>query len=254
MTATLDLRDHGQGLWELVLARAPVNALSPEFLNSFAAMLADLARRDDVRAVVLSSEFKVFSAGLDLKQAQDFDLDQQRAIVAALNDGFLAQFTFPKPLVAAVNGAAIAGGLFFVLAADLRVAGPRARFGLAEVQVGADFPVGPMEIARATLDPATLRRLMLTGRPIDAAAAQAAGIVDHLVSEADLQQRALAEARALAELPAIAYGAIKAQIRAPAVETIRAAIAAGANAPRDGWFNAETRAAMQRMIAPRGAG
>jgi len=242
-------KDHGEGIAGIELNRGPVNALSPAVLMGLVEMLAEMEADDSVRAVVLSSPFKVFSAGLDLKEMQDFDIAQQHAIVEALNLGFLALFAFPKPVVAAVGGAAIAGGLFFVLGSDIRVAGPRARFGLAEVRVGADFPVCPMEIARATLDPNTLRRLMLTGQPITAQEARAAGLIDLLEEDAGiLLDRALAEARALAELPSLAYASVKRQIRGPAIAAIEAAMAQGANAPEGGWFNAQTRDAMRRMI------
>lgn len=242
-------KDHGEGIIGIELGKAPVNALTPELLMDFAALLQAMATDDTVRAVVLSSPFKVFSAGLDLKEVQDFDLAQQQAIVEALNVGFLALFTFPKPVVAAVGGAAIAGGLFFVLASDRRVAGPRASFGLAEIRVGVDFPVGPMEIARDTLDANTLRRLMLTGQPMGADAAQAAGIVDRLTENADtVLEHAVEEARALADLPSIAYARVKRQIRQPAISAIEAAIAEGANAPAEGWFNAQTGDAMRRML------
>ncbi|MGD9865638.1 MAG: enoyl-CoA hydratase/isomerase family protein [Pseudodonghicola sp.] len=248
-TEYLICTDHGEGVTEIGLNRAPVNALSPEFLMDFAALLDRLAADDTVRAVVLSSPFKVFSAGLDLKEAQAFDLAQEHAIVEGLNVGFLSLFTFPKPTVVAVSGAAIAGGLFFVLAADFRVAGPRASFGLAEVRVGADFPAGPMEIARATLDPNALRRLMLTGQPVPVDVARDMGIVDVLVDDRDaVLPRALEEARRLAQLPSIAYASVKRQIREPAVSAIESAIAQGANAPAGGWFNAQTRDAMRRMI------
>ncbi len=241
--------DHPDGVTEICLNRAPVNALSPAFLFDFAEMLKELEADQSVRALVLSSPFKALSAGLDLKEAQHFTLEQQHAIVEALNVGFLALFTFPKPTVVAINGAAIAGGLFFVLGSDLRVAGPKASLGLAEVRVGADFPIGPLEIARATLSPDMLRRLMLTGQPIGADAALAAGIVDVLEKDAKtVLPRALQEARKLAALPAITYASIKRQIRGSAIATIESALRKGANAPAGGWFNAETKDAMQRMI------
>ncbi len=242
-------KDHGEGIVAIELSRAPVNALSPEFLMGFAKLLQELECDETVRAVVLSSVFKVFSAGLDLKEAQHFDLGQQQAIVEALNVGFFTLFACPKPVVAAVAGPAIAGGLFFVLGSDIRVAGPRARFGLAEVRVGVDFPAPTMEIARATLGPNTLRRLMQTGQPIDVKQAVAEGIVDVLEEDGGIVlDRALAEARALADIPSIAYASVKRQIRAPAIAAIEAAIAAGANAPEDGWYNAQSRDAMRRMI------
>lgn len=245
----LQRKPHDHGVVELELGRGPVNALSAEFLMDFAAELDSLDRDPDVRAIVISSRFKVFSAGLDLKEAQDFTLSEQNAIVEGLNVGFLAEYSCSTPIVVAVNGAAIAGGLFFVLASDVRVAGPRSSFGLAEVRVGADFPVGPLEIARATLDSNMQRKLMLTGQPINATEAQAAGIVDVLLNDPDeVLPRAVEEAQTLAQLPPKTFASVKWQIRGETIDRIRAGISSGGNAPEGGWFNDETKAAMQRMI------
>ncbi len=236
------------GILTLTLNRGPVNALSAPFLMELAETFESVGSDKAVRAVVVNSAFKVFSAGLDLKEAQGFDHEQQAAIVHGLNVGFLAQFACPKPVVAAVGGAAIAGGLFFVLAADLRVASPKARLGLAEVRVGVDFPVGPMEIARATLDPNALRRLMLTGQPMDAATAHQSGIIDHLCDPDDLMETAIEQARVLAGSPSGAYAAVKHQIRGDVIAQIEQAVANPASRPEGGWYTDETRDAMQRMI------
>lgn len=246
-TGQLIKTEHDGGIVEVGLNRAPVNALSPEFLFDFRDLLNDLAADEDVRAIVLSSPFKVFSAGLDLKEAQGFDIDQQNAIVEGLNVGFLSLFANPKPVVCSVDGAAIAGGLFFVLASDVRIGGPRAQLGLAEVRVGADFPVGPLEIARATLGPDALRRLMLTGQPMKATEAHRYGILD-VVTEGSSREQALAEARTLAKLPPKTFAAIKQQIRGGAIEIIEQAMRDGANRSETGWFNEETTEAMRRMI------
>lgn len=245
----LNRRTHEDGVIELQLGRGPVNALSSEFLLGFAAEIKQLGQDTSVRAIILSSPFKVFSAGLDLKEAQEFDLEQQHSIVRGLNEGFLALYACPKPTVAAVNGAAIAGGLFFVLASDLRVAVSKASFGLAEVRVGADFPVGPLEIARATLDSNIQRRLMLTGQPIGAVAARNANIIDIITEDVDeLMPRALSEARKLAELPPMTFASVKQQLRGDTISRIETAISASGNNPKDGWFNSETKPAMQRMF------
>lgn len=245
----LGIFTHDDGIVELQLGRAPVNALSAEFLMDFAEEITRLGQDDTVRAIILSSPFKVFSAGLDLKEAKDFNLEQQQAIVRGLNEGFLALYACPKPVVACVGGAAIAGGLFFVLASDRRVAMSKSSFGLAEVRVGADFPVGPLEIAKATLDSNSQRRLMLTGQPIGPIAARNFGFIDIIAEDQeDLAAFALSEARKLAELPSIAYASIKAQLRGEVIARIRAAIDAGGNTPEGGWFNAQTKSAMQRML------
>ncbi len=242
----LQREDLDGGITRVTLSRAPVNALTPEFLMQFAGLLEGLAEDRAVKALVLASPFKVFSAGLDLKEAQGFDLADQHAIVAGLNVAFTRLFAFPKPVIVVTEGAAIAGGLFFVLGADWRVASPKASFGLAEVRVGADFPVGPMEIARATLNPNDLRRLMLGGRAIDANTALKAGIVDVIADNA--MEHALTEARHFASIPPKTFAAVKQQIRGDVIGLIEQAMADGANAPAQGWFNEETKNAMAAMI------
>jgi enoyl-CoA hydratase/carnithine racemase len=250
MTPTSDLirSDHPGGVVCLTLSNAPVNALSAEGLLQFSRMVQTLEADQTVRAIVLASPFKVFSAGLNLKEAQSFDLAAQNAIVKGLNEGFLALFACSKPTVIAVNGAAIAGGLFYVLASDYRLAVPRATFGLAEVRVGADFPLGPLEIARATLSPNDLRRLMLTGQPMSAEDARTSGIVDRIVDPEALLAEALAEAAKLGQIPPATFASVKQQIRGDAIAKIKAGIAAGANAPNGGWFNDETIPAMRAML------
>ena len=248
MTDTLIRHDIGGGITRITLNKAPVNALSAAFLMDFAALLEDLAQDDSVKAVLIDSAFKVFSAGLNLKEAQGFDLKDQHAILTGLNVAFLRLFSFPKPTIVAVNGAAIAGGLFFVLAADYRIGTDRAQLGLAEVRVGADFPVGPLEVARATLDTNTLRRLMLGGRPMTAQASLTAGMLDEIVSPDALDDTARKAAQHYAGLPPKTYSAVKRQIRQAVIDQIETAMSNGANTPADGWFNDETVAAMKAMI------
>ena len=244
---TCETRDDGIAV--VTMHRAPVNALMPDFLAEVAAAAAACAADPAVRALVLTSGLKVLSGGFDLKAAQAFTRDKETAIVDHLNADFTSLYAFPKPLITAANGAAIAGGLFFVLSADYTVAARHAEFGLAEVRVGANFPVGPLEIARDALSPAARRRLMLGGRPVDAETARAMGIVDEIAEPDALLDRAVAVARDYAENPPLAYAAIKAQLRGPALKTIHDTIANGSDPTRTGWFTEETKAAMAAMIA-----
>lgn len=240
--------DHAGGVACLTLNNGPVNALTAQGLIGFARHIQRLEADDSMRAIVIASPFKVFSAGLNLKEAQGFDLAAQHAIVEGLNEGFLALFACSKPTVVAVNGAAIAGGLFYVLASDYRLATARASFGLAEVRVGADFPLGPLEIARASLSPNDLRRLMLTGEPMSAEDARICGIVDRIVPPETLLEDALTEAAKLGQIPPATFASVKRQIRGDVIDKIKAGIAAGANAPDGGWFNDETVPAMRAML------
>ena len=242
-------KDMGRGIARLMLHRAPVNALTPEFLDALCDEYDRLRADVCVRAVVLGSDLKVLSAGLDLKQAQGFDIQAQWAIVRALNQSFTKLYALPKPTIIAINGAAIAGGLFFALGCDYRVSSDRASFGLAEVRVGATLPFGPLEIARAELSAADLRRLLLNGQPITAPAALSAGIVDEIVAPDAMMDRALVVAAQYAALPPKTYAASKAHLRGATVQMIETAMQNGANTPEGGWFCDETKTAMAAMLA-----
>ncbi|MDG2406146.1 MAG: enoyl-CoA hydratase/isomerase family protein [Paracoccaceae bacterium] len=236
------------GIARIILNRPPVNAYDSAFLDQLTKLLDELETEDSVSAVILSSNYKVFSAGMDLKAALAFDLKDEQAMVRGLNIALTKLFAFPKPTIVAATGAAIAGGLFLVLASDYRVAGPKARFGLAEVRVGANFPIGPLEIARATLSTNDLRRLMLGGNLITAEAALAAGVVDCIEKTDAVMERAVQVACDYATIPLGTFAAVKRQIRGTVIDKIEYAMANGANSPTEGWFSAETKLAMAQTI------
>lgn len=244
MTDWIKQETSAHGVLTLTLDAAPVNALTADRLDAF----AEVIEGADAAAIVIASAHRVLSAGLDLKYAQGADVAEGRRIVKGLNRAFLSLYATPRPVVCAAAGAAIAGGLFFVLASDWRVAGEGAKFGLAEVLVGVDFPSGPLGIAQAELGAVEARRLMLPGQPIAAEAAQARGIVDEVVARDQVLVTAQAKAKALSEIPAAAYARVKAQLRGATTAAIRAAEKAEAAADT-AWIDDEARAAMARMLA-----
>lgn len=118
----------------LTLDRPPANALTRAFFEEMTTRLEQLERDDSVRAVVLTGTGAFFSAGLDLFEVFDAPAAEFQAFTAAFDAGFAALFGFPKPVVAAVNGHAIAGGIVLAAAADLRLlAAGTAKLGLTEV-------------------------------------------------------------------------------------------------------------------------
>ena len=226
-----------EGVVTIALDRPPANALTADFLFGIEARINGLALDKAVRAVVITGRNGVLSAGMDLKQLPALDLDGEARTVDALNRAFCALYAFPKPLIVAVGGHAIAGGLFFVLAADYRIGalGP-ARFALSEVRVGVPFPVGPLEIARAELPPAMARKMLLGGDSIGVDEAMAGGLLDETVAADRLMARALEAAGEHAASPPGTYAAIKRQLRKPAVERIERAINETSDPHRRPWF------------------
>ena len=164
MSPHLKSQDLENGIRLLTLSRAPVNALNANYLGELEAAFDKIDNDDSVRVLVLNSDLKVFSAGMDLKEALAFTATEQTAIVDGLNATYGRLYALSKPVIVAINRAAIAGGMFFALVADYALADRGASLGLTEVRVGVDFPVGALEIARAEMAPATFKRILLSGR------------------------------------------------------------------------------------------
>ena len=244
----LKLELQSEGIMLVTMQNAPVNALNPSRLEELESIFSKLADDTATKAVVLASDLKVFSAGLNLREAQHYDLDAQNAIVDAFHKTFLEIFAFPKPLIVAVEGAAIAGGFFPVICSDYRVAGPGASFGLAEVRVGVGMPAGLMEIIRSMFSPNSLRLIFQNGSAIQVDAALKAGIVDELVQVGDVLDQALKIARDYAQIPPKAYATVKNQIRADTIALLKSEVEKSKSSDREPWFTEETAPAMAKMI------
>src|SRR6202041_2558922 len=120
--------------------------------------------RGPAKAVVLTGHGSVFGAGVDLPALVSGGPDYVRRFVPAMVAGFERLVSFSKPLVAAINGHAIAGGTIMLLACDQRIlAKGNARIGLTEIRVGVEFPAWALEIARFLTPPEHLATLILTG-------------------------------------------------------------------------------------------
>ena len=204
------------GIAVLTLARPPVNALDAELCTAVAEGLRG-PRVDGARAVVLTGAGRAFSAGVDLRSVVDGGAEYPRRLLPALTAVFRAAFTLPVPLVAAVNGHAIAGGCVLAACADV-VLMSEGRIGLTEVRVGVPFPRAAVEVVRHAVGDGGAGRLILGGETMDAAEAVAVGLVDRVVAPDDLQAAALAAAAELAErMPADTFAHTKAQLRRDAV-------------------------------------
>jgi enoyl-CoA hydratase len=172
------------------------NAISPEVSQAMVGVLDELEADDEVRAVVLTGTGEVFSAGADLKVVAS-----GRAMEIANVKGNFAGVVrrdFPKPLIAAVNGPALAGGCEIVLACDLVVASDTARFGIPEVQRGLMAAAGGLIRLPKRLPLAIALELAMTGEPIDAQRALQLGLVNRVVPPSEVVPTALALAERIA--------------------------------------------------------
>lgn len=232
-----------ESVWVLTLSSGSVNALDVDLLDEVALAVNDLARSDDAGALVVTGAGRAFSAGVDLTRVVAGGADYTDRLIPALSEAFEALFTYPGPTVAAVNGAAIAGGCVLACACDRRLITPGARIGVTAVRIGVPFPVAALEIVRyACGDHADA--VLLGGRSYRGAEAVAAGLA-HRVVDGDLREAAVTEATDLGGIPADAYRHTKVQLRAPTMARIRESAGLDDEVRRM-WGAAETQ---QRMAA-----
>jgi enoyl-CoA hydratase len=178
------------------------NAISPEVSQTMASILDEIETDSALRAVVLTGRGEVFSAGADLKVVA-----QGRANdIARGKGGFAGLVTrdFPKPIIAAVNGPALAGGFEIVLSCDLVVAAESARFGIPEVKRGLMAAAGGLIRLPKRVPLAVALELAMTGDPIDAARALQLGLVNAVVPADAVVADAIAIAERIGENSPIA--------------------------------------------------
>jgi enoyl-CoA hydratase len=220
------------------LRHGKVNALDLELLRAITAALRDT---DGSGAVVITGAGTAFSAGVDLQRIVDGGPSYVEEFFPALSEAFLAIFDHPGPVVAAVNGHAIAGGCVIAAACDVRVMS-QGKIGLAELSVGVPFPSAALEILRHAFGPVA-GRLVLTAELLDASAARSAGVVDDVTEPDALLGLALGRAQKMAQIPPGVFSFSKRQLQQPARDRI-AARSDEDEVVRAMWSSAGTRDAI----------
>ncbi|HEX6086370.1 MAG TPA: enoyl-CoA hydratase/isomerase family protein [Thermoanaerobaculia bacterium] len=199
----------------LRLAHGKVSALDLELAEALALTFNELAT-SDARAVVLTGTGSSFSAGVDLFRVVDGGSDYVQRFFPALSRLVLDLLGFPKPLIVAANGHAIAGGCIFTLCGDYRLmAAGTARIGMPELLVGVPFPASVVEVIRFAVPPQHLQSLIYTGRTVEPQEALRLGLIDEVTD--NLAARAEEVAAHFASLPAEGFGLAKRQLRGRAI-------------------------------------
>jgi enoyl-CoA hydratase len=202
------------------MAHGKANALDTALCRDLVTQLGEL-ERGGYRAAVLTGRGPIFSAGVDLLRLRDGGPGYVAEFLPALSEAFLAVFTCSLPVVAAVNGHAVAGGCILVCACDHRVMNAgHGRIGVTELLVGVPFPVTPLEILRFAVGTHRLRELTSFARTYPAEQALRLGLIDEAVAEASVLERAVAVAGEFAALAPEPLRHTRRQIRGPALDRI----------------------------------
>lgn len=223
------------GMAVLRMDDGKVNAIGPAFLEGFERAWADAA---EARAVVLAGNPRAFSAGLDLKALPGMGRQELAGFVQRFVRLLGTLAAHPKPMVAAVDGPALAGGAILALCADMRLVSPEARLGLTEMAVGIPFPPAVLALVQGALPPQELGPAVLQGAIREGEACVPRGWAHGCVPRELLLEEARKLAAQLAAGSPRAYAMAKAELRQG---FLRAA---------EGFGESEARAYVEALAAP----
>jgi enoyl-CoA hydratase/carnithine racemase len=198
-----------QAVATLRLNRPPMNALNGAIQDELASAAAEVDADPQVRAVVLYGGEKLFAAGADIKEMADVSYARMAADSRRLQGAFNAVAGISKPVVAAVTGYALGGGLELALCADFRVLGESAQVGQPEILLGLIPGAGGTQRLPRLIGPARAKDLIFSGRFVRAAEALAIGLADQVVPDGEVYQTACVRAARYAAGPPIALAAAK---------------------------------------------
>ncbi|HUR73842.1 MAG TPA: enoyl-CoA hydratase/isomerase family protein [Sporichthya sp.] len=224
------------------LSHGKVNALDLDLVTAIRDTFLELETSEH-QAVVFTGTGRSYCAGVDLTRIAAGDSGYARDFLKVLSESFAAVFNLGKPVVAAVNGHAIAGGCVFVNACDRRLmAEGTGRIGVTELLAGVPFPTTALEIMRFAVGPARTPDLVFTGRTCLPAEALEVGLVDEVVPADELTERAVALARRLAtEIPSATFQLTKRQLHQDANDRIARLRTVDDPQALAIWESAETR-------------
>ena len=207
MPESVRIDRQADGVGVLRIDRPPLNALSGSVLDEIASAAHQLAGDPDVKAVVVLGGGKAFAAGADISEFGG--PDEARAIAQRFRAAYDAIGEIPRPVIAAINGVALGGGLELALACDLRVAADNARVGQPEILLGVIPGAGATQRLPRLIGTARAKALIWSGRQVKADEALALGLVDRVVPAAELEDAARAWAASLASGAVVAMGVAK---------------------------------------------
>jgi enoyl-CoA hydratase/carnithine racemase len=206
---SLEVKD---GVGTIRLDRPPVNALNAQVTAELAVLAKEVSERDDVRAVILYGGEKSFAGGADIKEMASRTYPEIAKFGATLTGTLSAIAEIPKPVIAAITGYALGGGLELALTADRRVAGDNVKVGQPEIQLGVIPGAGGTQRLARLIGPSKAKDIVYTGRFVKAQEALELGIVDEVVAPDDVYAAAHKWASRFANGPAVALRAAKAAI------------------------------------------
>ena len=241
-----------EGIAEVTIRRGKVNALSEPSVKELGIAFRDLAQTTGVRSVILTGQGPFFSFGFDIPEFLSYSKESFTRFLSSFTTLYTDLFTYPKPLIAALNGHTIAGGCMIALPADYRImVSGKAKISLNEITFGASVFAGSVAMLTFLLGGRHARDVLYEGTMFTAEQALRFGLIDQISTDGQLMRDARDVARRLADKDPAAFRSIKRLLRTPVAHEMAAREKQFIQEFVDIWYSEDTWARL-RAITIRG--
>jgi 3,2-trans-enoyl-CoA isomerase len=232
----------------LILSRGKVNALNELVVEELNSGLKSFENDPDIGGIIITAEGNFFSFGFDIPEFLSHSKQEFSDYLNKFTDLYTYIFSYPKPIVIALNGHTIAGGCMLALACDYRVmVTGKAKISLNEINFGSTVFAGCTEMLRFWAGNKNATNVLYSGKMFSAEEAQILGFVDEVTLENDLIERATKKALELSKKQLPAFTSIKLLLRNPIIEQMRSREKDSINEFADIWYSNKTRGNLQNI-------
>jgi enoyl-CoA hydratase/carnithine racemase len=236
------------GIATLMIARGKVNALNGAVVEELKASLKSLEHNPEVTSIIITGAGKFFSFGFDVPEFLSFDKARFTQYLTNFTELYTYIFLYPKPVVAALNGHAVAGGCMLALACDYRVmAMGKGKISLNELSFGASVFAGITEMLRFATGSANATKVLYSGSMYSAEEAQRLGLIDEVAAEQDVMAAAIKAASIMGSKHPPAFAAVKSLLRKTIAEDMKRREAESIKEFVDIWYSDHTWTNLQNI-------
>jgi len=238
----------GEVITTVTLNRNKVNALNEQVMDEFQATFEQLERDESIRSIVLTGQRKFFSFGFDVPELNQGTREDYNRFLTKFTDFYTYLFTFPKPVIAAINGHAIGGGCMLTLACDYRVmVSGKAKISLNEITFGSSVFAGSIEMLRTAVGQKNAELFVISGGMYTAEEASRFGLIDQVSAGEALREDAGRIAYDMGQKDPAPFAGIKGLLRKPIAEQMRKRERAGIEEFLDIWYSESTWKQVQNI-------
>ncbi len=211
------------GIAMVTLNRGKVNAFNENMVEQIRSCFEDLVNDGAARTIIITGTGKFFSFGFDIPEFLSYPKDSFRRYLMKFTDLYTYLFTYPKPIIAALNGHTIAGGAMLALACDYRImAAGKAKISLNEITFGSSVFAGSVEMLKYRVGDKNAQKIFFSGAMYSAEEALSLGLIDKISSESALLKDAKAAAIDFGKRDSAAFSSIKKLLRDPIAKVMAA--------------------------------